>query len=181
MTARVRGVTLAEMAAALVIVAVMVAIFFPVFQRNNHLPNGAVMDSLGRPIPGAVLRFRDSAGRTIATITADSCGSFHRDNLDALSKNAIVGFGLTTQRWRTGSGTLYTFTPLGTQTATFHDNTGKPVVGLAVILSPAPRTWYHDPNDAAFYQTTDKTGTTQLTNVPSGARFYSKSMILAMS
>lgn len=167
---KVWGVTPKGIVAVLAIIAVMAAILFPVFQKVQFPPNGIVRDSSGKPIPNAVLRFRDPAGRLIATITADDSGQFRRKRLDILSKNAVDGFGLTRANHRTGSPDLYTFTPLGTQIATFRDEAGKPVAGLTVSFSPDPHTWQHGAEYPAFNKVTDKKGAAHLTNIPSGAR-----------
>ena len=171
----VAGVTLPELLAVLAIIAVMVAILFPVFQKVRLPPNGSVRDSRGRPIPGAVLRFQDASGRVVATVTADAAGSFSAKRLDLLSKNAVAGFGLTRVNHRTGSDDLYTFTPLGMQTVTCRDESGKPVAGLAVSFAPALFTWDRYPLGPAFQPTTDRAGTARLTNVPSGARLLIQS------
>lgn len=169
------GFSLMELVAVLAIIAVMVAILFPVFQKVRSGPNGAVRDSLGRPIPGAVLRFRDSSGRLVLSITTDDYGSFRVKGLNALSQDPVDGFGLTRVQRRSGSSDLYTYTPLGAQIATFQDEAGKPVASLAVNLLPAPRTWQHYPLEASFQPKTDKAGTVKLTNVPSGARLLIQS------
>ena len=167
---RAGGFTLTELLGVLAIMALLAAVLFPVYQGMRPLPNGAVQDGSGKPIPGAVLRFRDPTGRVVATITADDYGWFRRDGLDALSKNAVVGFGLTRVRRRTGAGTLYTFSPLGTHIATFRDASGNLIAGLAVSAGPDMHTWqwpFHEPFDAA----SDNKGTIQVANTPIGGRF----------
>lgn len=149
---------------------VLAAVLFPVYQGMRSPPNGAVQDGAGKPLPGAVLRFRDSAGRVIATITADGNGSFRRDGLDSLSHDAVDGFGLTHMRRRTGAGTLYIFTPFGTHIATFRDNSGKVLPGLAVFLMPNYYAW-HRGYDEPFKSVSNKSGAVQVPNIPIGGRF----------
>jgi hypothetical protein len=69
-------------------------------------------------MPGAVLRFRDRAGRIIATITANNRGEFRRSGLSHLSQKATInGFGLFRETYNTGSPMRFYFSPLGIQTA----------------------------------------------------------------
>lgn len=164
------GFTLIRLLGIVAIFAVLAAIFFPVFQGMRPLPNGAVQDGSGKPIPGAILRFRDQMGRVIATITSDGNGSFRRGDLDSLSHDTIDGFGLMRMGRRTGAGTLYTFTPLGTHIATFRDKAGKPVPSLAVFLTPIYYAW-HRGCDEPFESVSDKSGVVQIPSIPVGGRF----------
>jgi len=165
------GFSLIELLSVLAILAVLIAVLFPLFQQPHSSPNGVVQDGSGKPLPGAVLRFRDPSGRVVATVAADGYGSFQQHSLDALSKNAVDGFGLSFYTHRTGSSDLYVFTPLGMHTATFRDEAGKPVPGLAVSFGPDHKTWrlqnYREPFDAI----SDAKGVVQITDTPLGKRF----------
>ena len=165
-----RGVTLSELLGVLAILTVLAAIFFPVYQGINPLPNGAVQDGSGKPLPGAVLRFRDPSGRIVAAITSDDYGSFRQHGLSDLSKDTVDGFGLMRARRRTGAGSLYTFSPLGTHRATFRDASGNLIAGLAVSVGPDTHAWqwpFHKP----FESISDSKGTIQVINTPIGGRF----------
>ena len=164
------GVSVAELLGVLAILTILAAIFFPVYQGINPLPNGAVQDGSGKPLPGAVLRFRDPSGRIVAAITSDDYGSFRQHGLSDLSKDTVDGFGLMRARRRTGAGSLYTFSPLGTHRATFRDASGNLIAGLAVSVGPDThaRQWpFHKP----FESISDSKGTIQVTNTPIGGRF----------
>ena len=164
------GVSVAELLGVLAILTVLAAIFFPVYQGINPLPNGAVQDGSGKPLPGAVLRFRDPSGRIVAAITSDDYGSFRQHGLSDLSKDTVDGFGLMRARRRTGAGSLYTFSPLGTHRATFRDASGNLIAGLAVSVDPDTHAWqwpFHKP----FESISDSKGTIQVTNTPIGGRF----------
>lgn len=164
------GVSVAELLGVLAILTVLAAIFFPVYQGINPLPNGAVQDGSGKPLPGAVLRFRDPSGRIVAAITSDDYGSFRQHGLSDLSKDTVDGFGLMRARRRTGVGSLYTFSPLGTHRATFRDASGNLIAGLAVSVGPDTHAWqwpFHKP----FESISDSKGTIQVTNTPIGGRF----------
>ena len=164
------GVSVAELLGVLAILTVLAAIFFPVYQGINPLPNGAVQDGSGKPLPGAVLRFRDPLGRIVAAITSDDYGSFRQHGLSDLSKDTVDGFGLMRARRRTGAGSLYTFSPLGTHRATFRDASGNLIAGLAVSVGPDTHAWqwpFHKP----FESISDSKGTIQVTNTPIGGRF----------
>jgi|GEM_PF-4006280 len=164
------GVSVAELLGVLAILTVLAAIFFPVYQGINPLPNGAVQDGSGKPLPGAVLRFRDPSGRIVAAITSDDYGSFRQHGLSDLSKDTVDGFGLMRARRRTGAGSLYTFSPLGTHRATFRDASGNLIAGLAVSVGPDTHAWqwpFHKP----FESISDSKGTIQVTNTPIGGRF----------
>ena len=164
------GVSVAELLGVLAILTILAAIFFPVYQGINPLPNGAVQDGSGKPLPGAVLRFRDPSGRIVAAITSDDYGSFRQHGLSDLSKDTVDGFGLMRARRRTGAGSLYTFSPLGTHRATFRDASGNLIAGLAVSVGPDTHAWqwpFHKP----FESISDSKGTIQVTNTPIGGRF----------
>jgi len=164
------GVSVAELLGVLAILTVLAAIFFPVYQGINPLPNGAVQDGSGKPLPGAVLRFRDPSGRIVAAITSDDYGSFRQHGLSDLSKDTVDGFGLMRARRRTGAGSLYTFSPLGTHRATFRDASGNLIAGLAVSVDPDTHAWqwpFHKP----FESISDSKGTIQVTYTPIGGRF----------
>jgi len=164
------GVSVAELLGVLAILTILAAIFFPVYQGINPLPNGAVQDGSGKPLPGAVLRFRDPSGRIVAAITSDDYGSFRQHGLSDLSKDTVDGFGLMRARRRTGAGSLYTFSPLGTHRATFRDASGNLIAGLAVSVDPDTHAWqwpFHKP----FESISDSKGTIQVTNTPIGGRF----------
>lgn len=168
--ARTSGVSVTELLGVLAILTVLAAIFFPVYQGINPLPNGAVQDGSGKPLPGAVLRFRDPSGRIVAAITSDDYGSFRQHGLSDLSKDTVDGFGLMRARRRTGAGSLYTFSPLGTHRATFRDASGNLIAGLAVSVGPDTHAWqwpFHKP----FESISDSKGTIQVTNTPIGGRF----------
>lgn len=161
---------LPELLGVVAILAVLAAIFFPVFQGVHSPPNGAILDGAGKPIPGAVLRFRDPAGRLIATATADANGRFRQHGLGALSQDAVDGFGLSFSTHRSGSSDLYVFTPLGLHVATFRDNAGHPVPGLAVALIPHRRTRQRA-LDGPQELVSDKNGNIQVNQTPTGVRF----------
>lgn len=165
------GFTLTELLGVLAILALLVAVLFPVFQRIRPLPDGAVQDGSGKSLPGAMLRFRDPAGHVVATITADKNGDFRRDGLDSLSRNAVDGFGMSFSTHRTGSSDLYIFTPLGTHVATFRDEAGKPIPRLAVSFGPDHRTWQLKGYREPFEQVSDNSGTIQINKTPIGRRF----------
>ncbi|MDQ2686865.1 MAG: hypothetical protein M3Y28_03255, partial [Armatimonadota bacterium] len=90
------GVPLVELLTVLVIIAIMVMVFYPVIakSRQQYCPIGIVLDGTKHPIPGAVLRFRDSAGRIVATVTTDARGIFLRHDLGSLCRDTIDGFAL---------------------------------------------------------------------------------------
>ncbi len=166
----VRGLTLTEMLAALVMPVIFAAIFHPVFQPTRSAPNGAVRNSSGKPIPGAILRFRDPLGRVVATITADRNGEFQRNSLDDLSRNTVDGFTQSYSTHRSGGSDLYVFTPLETRTATFCDGLGKPVPSLAVSFGPDHSNWQHHEREP-FEQVSDSKGTIQMSQNLVGTRF----------
>ena len=165
-----RGFTLPELLGVMALLAVLAAILFPMFQGMHPLPNGAVRDGSGKPLPGAVLCFRDPSGRVAATVTADDYGSFRQKGLDGLSHDPVDGFGLSYATRRTGAGTLYVFTPLGAHIATFRDAAGKPVPDLTVSLTSARYAWQRG-LDGPFGAVSDKDGTIRVPNVPVGGRF----------
>lgn len=164
------GVTLTELLSVLAILAVLVAVLYPVFQQPRSLPNGAVQDGSGKPLPGATLRFRDQTGRVVATITSDGNGNFRRPDLDSLSRDAVDGFGLSFSTHRSGSSDLYVFTPLVTHIATFRNEAGKPVPGLPIAFGPDQQTWRHRYREP-FASVSDKSGNVQISQKPAGTRF----------
>ena len=164
------GFTLTELLGIIAICVVLATVLFPVYQGMRPLPNGAVRDGSGKPLPGAVLRFRDPSGRIVAAITSDDYGSFRQHGLSDLSKDTVDGFGLMRARRRTGAGSLYTFSPLGTHRATFRDASGNLIAGLAVSVDPDTHAWqwpFHKP----FESISDSKGTIQVINTPIGGRF----------
>lgn len=165
------GFTLTELLSVLAILAVLIAVLYPVFQQPRSLPNGAVRDGSGKPLSGAVLCFRDSAGHVVATITADDYGRFQQPHLNTLSHDTVDGFGLSFFTHRSGSSDLYVFTPLGTHIATFRDEAGKPIPGLAVSFGPDHRTWQLKGYREPFEQVSDNRGTIQINQTPIGTRF----------
>lgn len=168
---RIGGVKFTEWLAVLAIIAFLIAVFFPVlYQRTHPMPNGAVQDGLGKPIPNATLRFRDQAGRVIATVTTNQYGNFRQDGLDSLSRDAVDGFGLSFSTHRSGSSDLYVFTPLATHIATFRDEEGKPVPGLVVSFGPDRQTWRHNDREP-FHSVTNKIGIVLIHQRPAGIRF----------
>ncbi len=165
-----RGFTLPELLGVMALLAVLAAILFPMFQGMHPLPNGAVRDGSGKPLPGAVLCFRDPSGRVAATVTADDYGSFRQKGLDGLSHDPVDGFGLSYATRRTGAGTLYVFTPLGTHIATFRDEAGQPIPGLALTYGPDRQTWRHGYREP-FQSVTGESGVVRIEQAPAGARF----------
>lgn len=167
------GFTLLELLAVIVIIAVMVVMFYPVFARSRqqYWPTGVVLDGTGRPMPGAVLRFRDSAGRVVTTVTADASGTFRLRGLGPLCRNAIDGFALSWATHSTGGADQFRFTPLITQQAVFHDTSGRPMSGLAINFQPdiySRGIWV---GNATYDLITDRRGVAQIRNAPTEARF----------
>lgn len=165
-----RRVTPGELLAVLVILAVMAALLFPVFARVDNRPEGVVRDGAGRPISHAVLRFRDSQGHVVATLTADEHGQFRRSHLGDLCRNAIDGFAETYYHHSTGGTDHYEFSPLGAQEATFRNFQGKPVFGLVVSFRPDQQTWAVDSTTHIFNLVSDKNGKARVANIPIIAR-----------
>lgn len=173
MRSRPSGVTFLELLAVLVIIAVVAMIFYPVVAktRQQYWPNGVVLDGTKHPIPGAVLRFRDSAGRIVAAVTADAHGIFVRHDLGDLSGYAIDGFALVKSERSTGGPTRYFFSPIITQTAIFKDRAGHPIPGLGVSLNSDQ---YQGMMSRVFSQrdfVTDHSGTLSIANAPATGRF----------
>lgn len=137
------GLTLTEMLAILVMLIIFAAVLSPLLRHTRSAPSGVVRNSSGRPIPGAILRFRDPSGRVAAIISTNEEGKFERSDLDRLSRNAVDGFELSDFIHRSGNSDLYVFTRLETKTANFREESGKPIPGLAVAFGPDHNTWQH--------------------------------------
>lgn len=122
-------------------------------------------------MPGALLRFRDSTGRVVATVTADAHGEFRLQDLGPLCRNAIDGFALSWATHSTGGADQFRFTPLVTQKALFHDKSGQPVPGLAVSFQPDMLSRGVRVGEAIFDTSANQQGVAQITNAPAGAHF----------
>jgi len=117
--------------------ALATAVLWPVFAKVDHTPIGVVQDGLGRPMSGLVLRFRDSGGRLVDTVTTDDKGEFRRLKLDYPSRGTTAdGFGLTRQQIFTGGINRYYFSPIGPLVAFVHDPSGVPVANVNVDFEP---------------------------------------------
>lgn len=171
MHAKRSGFSLLELVLVGVACVVLAAIFYPVFVSAEKQPIGVVLDAERRPIPGAVLRFRDEAGRRIAVITADQKGRFRRWGMRDLSRSAVDGFLLAHTIRGTDNPGHYVFSPSGRQEIVFRDAAGRPVAELGVWIRATYRTWNTDTGLQNFERITDRRGVVALEPVPVSARF----------
>ena len=167
---RQNGLTLVELIVLIAVLAVVVVILYPVFAKPDRRPRGIVRDGVNKPMPGAVLRFRDRAGRVIAVLTADKDGEFRRPGLLDLSRETTVdGFALTRETHFTGGTECVYFSPLGTQTAFVHDGEGRPIAGVGVTFQPDDDFRFVRPDEPEGL--TDEGGIVAANGLPVGARY----------
>jgi hypothetical protein len=102
--------------------------------HQDHRRRGIVLDGLWKPIPGAVLRFRDAKGNVIAVFNADDNGEFRSNRLDELRDHPrIDGYVLFYSIGNTGgAGTIYYFSPPSEQAIFAHDASGRPVANADI-------------------------------------------------
>lgn len=155
--------------------AVLAAVFYPLFATADNRPTGMILNAAREPLPGAILRFRDETGRLVAVVTADEREKFRRQGLGKLSRYAIDGFLLTRFVRNTGGPTCYYFSPRGRQQAVFRDTSGAPVTDLGVAFAPDQRTWHISLIQGMLDRLTDKNGTARVDAVPVSARFEIRS------
>lgn len=167
------GFTFLELLAVLVIIAIMVLIFYPVIakSRQQYWPIGIVLDGTKHPIPGAVLRFRDSAGSLVATVTTDAHGAFLRRDLGSLCRDTVDGFALVKGERSTGGPTRYFFSPTITQTAIFKDRAGHPIPRLGVSLDSDQHQGMMNSASSRRDFVTDYHGRLSITDAPATGRF----------
>lgn len=149
---------------------VAAAILFPVFAKPDKRPVGIVLDGASKPMPGAVLRFRDSTGRVVASFTADAQGEFRSRRLYDLRQSPVDGFALTRDVHNTGGSNHYYFSPLGTQTFLIRDTRGQPIGDLNIMLQPTGPYRFLN-SDEEPTGVSDQSGVVQFNNLPLGARY----------
>ncbi|MDR3708118.1 MAG: carboxypeptidase-like regulatory domain-containing protein [Capsulimonadaceae bacterium] len=132
----------------------------------DHRRLGVVLNGLQKPMPGAILRFRDQRGTVVALFTANRDGEFRGNRLDGVRSGLHAdGYGLYRSTGDTGgAGFIYYFSPIGKQIVCVRDPSRHPLAKLKLVLGG------HDAHGRELRITTAADGCGQV-RAPLAARY----------